>query len=312
MLAKDGWIRAEHGMGWRVLGRPAPAPRSAAKKVGLLCFVSLDQASHFALLQIDKLQDCLHRAGYGVEIHAASRYASQNSRSAIERLVQKTRASHWILLGAPPKVQQWFFARKIVAFASLNPYGDFGLPSLRVDTRPVYRHAVGMLLGLGHQRIVWFAPNNMTGVDEIKFHGYREAVEPYKDRPGFVSRVVSHTGTVDSIRRNLDGLFRGSSPPTALLVVRPAHSMAVLSYLTHAGIAVPRDVSVISIGHEPYLNNLTPSLAHYATNRTAYVRMLCRAVLPWIETGRAPTQATAIVPEHHEGDSVGPAKGSAE
>src|ERR1043166_5451890 len=81
LLAEEGRVRAERGIGWRV-GRPQArgARTRQPKAVGILCFVPLDEASPFNLFAIDKLQNHLHEAGLTVHVHAGTQYVSQNYR----------------------------------------------------------------------------------------------------------------------------------------------------------------------------------------------------------------------------------------
>lgn len=95
-LSREGWVRPERGLGWRVGREPSRTAHAVgSKSVGILCFVPLDEASGFTLFAIDKLQDCLHHAGLGVHVHAGTQYASQNYRQALDRLVQGSPRSAW-------------------------------------------------------------------------------------------------------------------------------------------------------------------------------------------------------------------------
>lgn len=304
-LAREGCIRAEHGMGWKILSRPMPSkPRDDSKTVCLLCFVPLEQASPFSLLQIDKLQHHLNRAGCQVELRAGSQYASQNGRAALGRLVQQTRASHWVLLGPSRKIQKWFQERKLPVFVSLTAQDDISLPAIAVNLRAMYRHAVGMIVRRGLRRLVWFVPTASAEQEQERPQGFWEAVRPYQDMGGFSARMVTHKGSAEHIGATLRSLFAEPNRPDALVVERPIYALAVVTHLLAAGIRVPHEVSVVCMGYEPYLDHVTPSIAHYVTDRRAYARTLCRAVTAWVLSGRVPRQETALLPQFRDGASL--------
>jgi len=62
---------------------------------------------------------------------------------------------------------------------------------------------------------------------------------------------------------------------------------------------------VLSVGHEPFLDLVTPSVACYGVNRLTLARKLCRAVLPWVKTGIVAPEGTVLLPEFHDGGSLG-------
>ncbi|MBI4027238.1 MAG: substrate-binding domain-containing protein [Verrucomicrobia bacterium] len=306
ILAQERHLRAEHGSGWKILtvprlrGEPVSPPR-----IIILCFVPPDEISHFNLFVLDRLQDRLHQAGCQVEIHAGSQYASQNHRRSLQKLLNEARASHWLLVGPPLEVQQWFLDRKLLVFITLTSYQSISLPSLRMNEHAIYHHAVGMLVAKGHRRIAWLAPRRLSEGKEDLTRGFWEGVELFRKKPGISARVTLHSGTVASIRASLDSLFKSPSPPTGLLVSRPNHVMAAVTHLIYRDIRVPRDVSVVCIGYEPFLENMTPSIAHYAIDRQAYARKLCRMVLQWVATGRGSLEGGSVTAHFHEGESLG-------
>src|ERR1051326_5284299 len=241
------------------MSRPRTSvPVVTGKKVGLLCFLSLGEASHFTLFLIERLQIQLHRAGCEVDIFAGSQYASPNSRNSLERLVNQSRANRWILLGPSLRVQHWFRDRKIPAFVSLTGHENIGLPSVRVDLRAMYRHAVGTLVGRGLRHLEWIVPNVSSAPEEREHQGFWEAVKRYQHMSDFSARMVTHTQTIESIHRAVRPLLRTLTPSTVLIVVRPTHALAVVTFLSQQGIRIPHDVSVLCIGYEPFLENVTP------------------------------------------------------
>lgn len=236
VLAKEGLIGAEHGLGWRVLARPKRSKdASERKRIGILCFVPLNEASHFTLFQIDELQRHLHQAGHEVEIYAGRQYASQNYRMALKRLVSQSNVSHWLLSGPTPPVQEWFARHNVPAFASMIAPDQKWLPSLAVASMALYRHALGMLACRGHRQFAWVIPR-IRGTKQNRFW---RAFESYRRREGFAAREFRHEGTVDDLYRVMGSAMKSQSRPSVLLVDRPHHVLAVFNYLIAAGFEFP-------------------------------------------------------------------------
>src|SRR5205823_4271470 len=114
--------------------------------------------------------------------------------------------------------------------------------------------------------------------------GFWEAVKRYQATPDFSAQMIAHAESIESIHKALRPLLKALTPTTVLMVVRPNHALAVVTFLSHHCIRIAHDVSLLCIGYEPFLDNVTPSLAYYTTNRQTYARKLCRAVLPWVKT----------------------------
>ena len=314
VLGQEGWVHPHRGLGWRVgHGHTTRRPSRGAKSVGVLCFVPLDEASGFTLYAIDKLQDHLHNAGVTAHVHAGAQYASQNFKQALERLMYAAPADAWLLVGSPPQIVRWFHERGLPVFSTLTTRRTTDHPSLGVDMDAVFRHATGKLVGYSHHRMALVLPrptsaspygNSDPDPTSEAVLSWKQAVEPYVGTPGFTGRIIWHTRTRDSMHNSLRGLFGAANAPTGLIVMRPQHSLAAVTYLTTAGIRVPQDVSVIGIGYEPFLDHVRPSIAYYTLDRKAYARKLCRLALPWVKTGYWENKDSRLMMQFHDGESL--------
>jgi DNA-binding LacI/PurR family transcriptional regulator len=160
ILSREGWLRAEHGLGWRIGQPPAASPvLRESRSVGLVCFVPLNEASSFSLFTIETLQEHLHRAGFDAHVHAGTQYASQNYRQALERLVRMDPSRGWVLIGGSRRIERWFVERKIPCFVTLTfRSATLQSPALTVDFDAVHRHAAPLLYERGHRRIALVFP----------------------------------------------------------------------------------------------------------------------------------------------------------
>ena len=77
-----------------------------------------------------------------------------------------------------------------------------------------------------------------------------------------------------------------------------------MCHLANAGIRVPQQVGLISLGHLPYMDGLLPSVAHYTFNWKRFAKRLSSAVQTLVMVGELPQRQIPILPEYIEGDSV--------
>jgi DNA-binding LacI/PurR family transcriptional regulator len=89
------------------------------------------------------------------------------------------------------------------------------------------------------------------------------------------------------------------------VVLRPQHALSVLTALTNSGFRVPGAASLISIGHEPFLDHARPSVAHYKIERPFCGRTLSRMILSWVRTGHWSPERQAIRMRFQDGQSLG-------
>jgi DNA-binding LacI/PurR family transcriptional regulator len=351
-LAEEGLIRARHGLGWEIVSRPKrSAPPRSPKTIGLLSFVSLDQAPPFALFLIDKLEHHLGDAGWKVEVRADSKYLMQNHRRALAELMKTSRADLWVMFGANTGIDEWFQERRIPVFSVGKPREGIRCPWLDWDQRAVFRHAAGLLLARGHRHFVCLLPRYMAFGYKEASEGFREGVERYgrnqkspltsvlslggerkyrqdhaqenllspwgrgqgegcrsksaqAESSTVSARIVYHPGTVDGVCRVVASVFGVAKPPTALLVSSPRHALTAMTHLAHIGRKIPGDVSVIAVGHEPFLDNVSPSIAHYSMNRVAFARKLCRMVLQCATAGGRSMPGATVMGRFQDGVSL--------
>jgi LacI family transcriptional regulator len=304
-LAEEGLIRARHGLGWEIVSRPKRSvPARGPKTIGILCFVPLDQAPPFALFLIDKLQHHLGDAGWKVEVHAGSKYFMQNHRRALAALMKTSHASLWVMFGANTGIDEWFQERRIPVFSVGKPRDCIRCPYLDWDQRAIFRHAAGLLLARGHRHFVCLLPRYMAFGYKEASEGFREGVKAFPQTSSVNARIVYHPGTVDGLCRVVASLFGIAKPPTALLVSSPRYALTAVTHLTHIGRRIPKDVSVIAVGHEPFLDNVSPSIAHYSTNREAFARKLCRMVLQCATAGSQSMRGAMVMGKFQDGESL--------
>ena len=99
-------------------------------------------------------------------------------------------------------------------------------------------------------------------------------------------------------------LLEAFSLPMGVLVERPKHVLAVTSYLLKTQRSIPDDVSLISLGYDPFMDYLTPSIAHYRVDWDVFAKRLIRMTLHLAMEGRLPSRPTLLMSNFHDGESL--------
>jgi hypothetical protein len=103
-----------------------------------------------------------------------------------------------------------------------------------------------VIIAAGHRRIALLAPGDLKAGDVESQRGFEEATAASPHQRDLQATVARFDGTVASMVRQLDGLFRRSGRPTALVVPHSIYCLTIWSYFGARGIHVPNDLSVIA------------------------------------------------------------------
>jgi len=172
----------------------------------------------------------------------------------------------------------------------------------QVHYRATCRHAAGQFLARNHRCLVLVNPESGTGGELESEQGFLEGATN-TTAAGVQASVVQHDGSVNGICTRLDALFRKPTPPTALLVSRPAHVLTVMGHLMRRGLRLPQDVALISRDDDSFLEHVVPSVARYASNPSAFAQKLSKIVLEVAGGGVLTAADHHIMPHFVRGDS---------
>ncbi|WP_255511196.1 LacI family DNA-binding transcriptional regulator [Micromonospora sp. WP24] len=156
-----------------------------------------------------------------------------------------------------------------------------GLSYVDIDFDQTVREAVAHLVSLGHDRIVYV--NHSAAAIAA---GYGPAV---RTRDAFVAAMTGHglepvmIAAEDSAaggRAALTAALAQAPDLTAVLVMNENAIFGILGELTNRGLAVPRDVSVVSMVTSPQVAELaTPALTAMTSPGSALGRIAVEALL---------------------------------
>ena len=306
-LQRDGLICAEHGAGNRIL-RQATAPRGQLRShdVALLAPEPLESLRPAQALWIDELRAMLGERGCQLHVMHGRQYFRANPAAALEKLVRQHPHGCWVLALASPACQQWFARRGLPCLIAGSCHAGVELPFRDLDHRAMCRHAAGLLLGLGHRRLVFIAQKTRLAGDIESEAGFLEGVQASR-HPGATATVHPHDATVADITQGLKRLMAQTPPPTALLVANAYHCLAVVSGLAALGRRVPAEVSVISRDDDSFLSFLVPPPARYVTSPRVFARSLLQPVIELLGGSAVSQRTQRLMPQFLRGASVAPA-----
>lgn len=304
-LQREGWIEVSQGRRRRISSPRKPTTSPAATRVvGILAALPYHTLSSFSLFTISELQRHLTSAGYRVEVHANPGFSLHPLKTGLRNLISETRADCWIVFGNARGALRWLYQKQARALVLGAYSAEDRFPAVGVDLEGTARHAVGMFLRRGHSRIALFVASDPADNSHPIERGFRRGFADFAARIDASPAVIHHDGTVRGIRDTLDAVFRTKTTPTGLLVVRPQHLLTTMGHLMSSGIRIPRDVSLIGMGHDPSLDHVVPSVAHYQIDWNEFDHRLRRQALQLAKTGKVTARQVSVMCDFHDGDTL--------
>lgn len=301
-LERDGLLSpADAGSRRRILalGRGLPGAASGEFKIGLLAHRRLEQLPQPMLLEVDRIRDALADKGGSLEVFAPAWYEQRNPAKRLEEMVNEERCRAWILLRSSAAVQGWFMKSKAPVLIRGYPHPGIELPHLDVDWEATARHAAGMLWRKGHRRVLVLLP-------EQPLMGVAAAVEGVKSlgEPGFEVHEMIENGSSLGVARTLGRALNLKFPPTAIITTRPRQAATALTWLASQGLRVPRDLSLVTLAWEPFLDHLLPEISGYRVDPEAVAKLVVRRLERLAAGDSNPGGNAWITPEVVRGASV--------
>ena len=303
-LRKQGRVRPVHGAGNQILitpGRRTAKPR--ATDVALLTPEPIERLRPMQSLWIDDMRALLGERGLKLRVFHGHHYFSANPGASLHKLVSRSPHGCWIVMLASERVQRWFSKHRIPCIVAGSVYSGLDLPFHDLDHRAMCRHAAGVLLGLGHRRVVMLTQKSPRAGDLESERGFLEGVK-LSSHAGAEALVMHHDGTVASVTHSVRRILNLQPAATAMLVVHPYTYLAVASRLAQAGVRVPRDMSLISRDDDPFLAFVVPLPARYVASPHQMAKSLLRPVLELLEGGVVTQHGGRIMPEFVRGESI--------
>jgi LacI family transcriptional regulator len=303
-MKHEGRIRAAHGAGNQILGvKPAGPTRSKSCDVALLSPEPIERLRPHQSLWIDDMRGLLSERGFRLRVFHGHHYFAAHPGPSLQKLVSRNPHGCWILVMANETVQRWFGENGVPCVVAGSTYPGLDLPYRDLDHRAMCRHAAGVLLGLGHRRLVMLTQKSRRAGDLESEAGFTEGVR--QSRHANVDAVViRHEDSVHSVAHALRRILKLQPAATALLVLHPHYYLAVASRLAQNGVRIPDEISMISRDDDPFLAFLAPVPARYLVSPHAMAKNLLRPVLEVLEGTTVTQRGSRIMPEFIRGESI--------
>lgn len=297
-------IRPVHGAGNQILRvKGAATNRPRAHDVALLTPEPIERLRPMQSLWIDDMRALLSERGMRLRVFHGHHYFAANPGPSLQKLVTRNPHGCWILMLANETVQRWFGKNAIPCIVAGSTYAGLDLPFRDLDHRAMCRHAAGVLLGLGHRRLVMLAQKSRRAGDLESEAGFVEGVKQSRHDDA-QAVVIYHDETVGSVAHAVRRIVKMEPPPTALLVVHPHYYLAVASRLAQLGVRIPEDMAMISRDDDPFLSFIVPVPARYVVSPHLMAKSLLRPVLELLDGNAVTQRASLIMPEFLRGESV--------
>jgi DNA-binding LacI/PurR family transcriptional regulator len=306
-LAREGRIGVTHGLGCRVLAaaRSARAPADATHDVALLTPEPLEHFRPYTALWVNHLKTYLIEQGVRLHTCSGRKYFTRNPAAALERLVRSQPAGCWLLAQSTLPVQRWFERRRVPCVIAGTGHPGVRLPDVDLDHAAVHRHAAGAMLAAGHRRIVLLTERTGRAGDLASEAALVEAVRT-SAHAGAKAVVARHGAGPGPVCQVLDRLLAQARRPTAILASNSAGYLTVLCALAQRGLRVPRDLSLVSRGDDPFFAYVVPAPTRYACSPAVFAHKLMRPLLQQLHGETPSPWHTRIMPTFTRGETLAP------
>lgn len=271
ILQKEG-ILVSQGLGKPRRIRIEALGKAATLRIAILLYEPDDRKIDHILETVHQLVEAGHHPFYTkkalIELNM--------NVNAVSRLVGRTEADAWLVVGGSLPVLEWFSQQAFPAFGLFGRVNTVPIASAIPNKQSALREAVGHLVSIGHRRIVMIARED------------RRKPKPGSSEQHFLDDLAAHgipTGpynlpdweeTPGGMNALLDSLFR-HTPPTALLIQSLEFAMAVMLYCANRGIKIPQQLSVVTMDPDRAFGWCTPAISHIGFDS----RPLIQRIVGW-------------------------------
>jgi len=301
----EGRVRPVHGAGNQILKKRknVAASRPRPSDVALLSPEPIERLRPMQSVWIDDMRALLSERGLRLRVFHGRNYFASSPGPALQRLVTRNPHGCWILMLGNETAQRWFSKNQVPCIVAGSTYAGLDLPFRDLDHRAMCRHAAGVLLGLGHRRLLMLTQRSRRAGDLESETGFVEGVRQSR-HAGAEALVLHHDDTVASLTQAVRRIAKLQPAATALLIVQPHYYLAAATRLALSGLRIPQDISLVSRDDDPFLSFVAPAPARYVVGPHVLARSLLRPVLELLEGNAITQRSSLIMPEFFRGESM--------
>jgi LacI family transcriptional regulator len=197
-----------------------------------------------------------------------------------------TNTKFWLELGTP---------LVIVDRDPLDDEDEVGWPAVLVDHRGGAKAATRYLIGLGHRRIALLTADARMRPSRERIAGFHEAfTEANLDPAG--GQLCIQASPMDFAQGDTVALLQSEKRPTAIIALGTRILAGVLRAARDLGLAVPGDLSVLSVGDTDLASVHNPAITALRWSLEDIGRAAAELLLQRLRGDASQAQARALLP----------------
>ena len=299
LLENEGVLVGQGPGRRRKIKLPEELTKPPRLRVAILCYEQSDQSQDY----LTNCKNKLETAGHTVFYAPSHLTEIKMDVRRLARMVKKTEADAWVVLGGTREVLQWFMQQKTPVFADSGRRRRLKIAGIGPDHVPALTEATQRLIDLGHQRIVLLDSLYKVSEPGIIGAAFLDALSAGGITTGSYN-MPGWEGGLEGLYAYLDSSFQ-RSPPTAIIAGSASTYFATQSFLVNRGIRVSQDLSLICVDNDPYFSQCQPSVSHIRWSSQSIGNRIVRWVRN-ISEGKEDTCQTMIKTKFVEGGTIGP------
>jgi len=274
--------------------------------VNFLCPANLDNDRHFLIYLIERMREYFYRNETNFNVIQSTGCYTSNPGRFIDKIVNTNPANSWIIFRARKSLQQWLWENQVPCTLVGSAFDEFDLPNVDVDYEATCRHAANGMIRLGHRSIIYLMEETERAGDICSRNGFLNAL---KSSPEAMNGEVIKYHDNPHLLIKLKGLLDRPSPPTALLIDEPDQFLLALTFLSHQGVHIPDDISLVCRKDMPEFTNVIPEPTRYSSHSKTFAKKVFRQALHNLKRHSNLEQNVRIFPDYIPGKSLAPPQG---
>jgi hypothetical protein len=306
-LADEGLIGKGKGRRARILRhrhRPSANPTRTVSLISPNSRKLFDIGENPIFLEVHvKLAD----QGIAWEEVSDSALSGKGLGQRLKTLVSGRHGVCWLLSHAPAAVQRWFEKENLPAILVGHCFSGVELPSVDMDYYAVGWHAAGRMVKYGHRHIAMIFPTPLFAGDIACRRGFLDYTS--RNRASLLVTELTAGMSRSGFLTRLGRLLGGHDRPTAILSMTPNEALTAYIHILRSGLAVPRDISMISADSNALLEKAVPELTRYRVPAKKVATRVVRLTQALLTGLPVPAKPNLIVPTFISGSTLarGPA-----
>jgi DNA-binding LacI/PurR family transcriptional regulator len=301
-LAHEGSLVIAQGRRTRLTNRPAPTLTQPT-----VCAVFPYAASERILSEHPMLLEIhAYVASRGVHWEQAfdARLASKRPELRLELLTAGRRDVCWVLFRSTPEIQRWFVRAglPVVVIGSCSP--GISLPFVDRNYGAVGTHAAGRLGTLGHRHVAVIRSDRDLAGDLACVEAFKRQLRQ-QNPAATVTEIRTGTDPAE-LRRKLEWLLRPGARKTAFFSMWAVHALTTYTHLLRLGLALPRDVSVMSRDSGLIIDDGLPELTRYSAMSRSITKRAIRVIDTLLAGELGSPRPHLVTPVYVPGSTIGP------